>query len=265
MLDVLEVPSELRVVSAHRSPDHLYRYAETARRPGHPGDHRRRRRRGPPAGHARREDDAAGDRRADADEGTSTGSTRSCRSSRCPAASRSRPSRSATPRTRRCSPSRSWRSAIRDLAARLRALPGRPDADGPRRPIERDAASERLDGRRALGAGHAGSRSAADRCARAGPHPRDRADAAPAALHQPVGDRARRRRDRDHGAGDRDPDDEPAREAVRARRRPDLRRHHGRRGPALLAQRLGLDAGRPRPRRCSGSSGPAPRSSGSAS
>ena len=30
LLDMLEVPSELRVVSAHRSPDHLYRYAETA-------------------------------------------------------------------------------------------------------------------------------------------------------------------------------------------------------------------------------------------
>ncbi|HTK45585.1 MAG TPA: AIR carboxylase family protein, partial [Patescibacteria group bacterium] len=27
MLDRLEVPHELRVVSAHRSPDHLYRYA----------------------------------------------------------------------------------------------------------------------------------------------------------------------------------------------------------------------------------------------
>ena len=31
VLDRLEVPNELRVVSAHRSPDHLYRYAETAR------------------------------------------------------------------------------------------------------------------------------------------------------------------------------------------------------------------------------------------
>ena len=30
LLDMLEVPNELRVVSAHRSPDHLYRYAETA-------------------------------------------------------------------------------------------------------------------------------------------------------------------------------------------------------------------------------------------
>jgi phosphoribosylaminoimidazole carboxylase PurE protein len=30
LLDTLGVPNELRVVSAHRSPDHLYRYAETA-------------------------------------------------------------------------------------------------------------------------------------------------------------------------------------------------------------------------------------------
>jgi 5-(carboxyamino)imidazole ribonucleotide mutase len=34
MLDRLEIPNELRVVSAHRSPDHLYRYAETARERG---------------------------------------------------------------------------------------------------------------------------------------------------------------------------------------------------------------------------------------
>jgi 5-(carboxyamino)imidazole ribonucleotide mutase len=30
VLNSLEVPNELRVVSAHRSPDHLFRYAETA-------------------------------------------------------------------------------------------------------------------------------------------------------------------------------------------------------------------------------------------
>ena len=30
VLDALDVPSELRVVSAHRTPDHLYRYAERA-------------------------------------------------------------------------------------------------------------------------------------------------------------------------------------------------------------------------------------------
>jgi 5-(carboxyamino)imidazole ribonucleotide mutase len=31
LLEALEVPCELRVVSAHRTPDHLFRYAETAR------------------------------------------------------------------------------------------------------------------------------------------------------------------------------------------------------------------------------------------
>jgi phosphoribosylaminoimidazole carboxylase PurE protein len=31
VLDALGVPCELRVVSAHRTPDHLFRYAETAR------------------------------------------------------------------------------------------------------------------------------------------------------------------------------------------------------------------------------------------
>jgi phosphoribosylaminoimidazole carboxylase PurE protein len=31
VLDELGVPNELRVVSAHRTPDHLFRYAETAR------------------------------------------------------------------------------------------------------------------------------------------------------------------------------------------------------------------------------------------
>jgi phosphoribosylaminoimidazole carboxylase PurE protein len=30
LLDQLGIPSELRVVSAHRTPDHLFRYAETA-------------------------------------------------------------------------------------------------------------------------------------------------------------------------------------------------------------------------------------------
>ena len=34
LLTLLQVPSELRVVSAHRSPDLLYRYAETARERG---------------------------------------------------------------------------------------------------------------------------------------------------------------------------------------------------------------------------------------
>lgn len=34
VLEELEVPSELKVVSAHRTPDHLFRYAESAERRG---------------------------------------------------------------------------------------------------------------------------------------------------------------------------------------------------------------------------------------
>ena len=56
-----------KVVSAHRTPDHLFRYAEERRGPRDPGHRRRRRRRGPPAGHARRQDDPAGHRRPDPD------------------------------------------------------------------------------------------------------------------------------------------------------------------------------------------------------
>ena len=45
---------------------------------------------------------------------------------------------------------------------------------------------------------------------------------------------------------------QPARQALRARRRADPVPDDRRRGAALLAQRLGLDAGQPGPRRCSG-------------
>ena len=112
-LEQLGIPCELRVVSAHRTPDHLFRYAETARGPRDPGDHRRRRRRRPPAGHARRQDDAARSSACRSRPSTSAASTRCCRSSRCRAGSRSRPSPSATPRTRRCSPRRSSRCPTR--------------------------------------------------------------------------------------------------------------------------------------------------------
>ena len=47
---------EARVVSAHRTPDLLFEYADGARARGLRGDHRRRRRRGPPARHAGGED-----------------------------------------------------------------------------------------------------------------------------------------------------------------------------------------------------------------
>ena len=64
-----EVPYEVRVVSAHRTPRHDARLRR--RRPpdrGLQGHHRRRRRRGPPARHGRQRDPAAGDRRAGAAE-----------------------------------------------------------------------------------------------------------------------------------------------------------------------------------------------------
>ena len=49
MLESLEVPRGAARRLRASSPDHLYRYAESARGPRHPGDHRRRRRRGPPS------------------------------------------------------------------------------------------------------------------------------------------------------------------------------------------------------------------------
>ena len=65
-LERLGVPHEARVVSAHRTPDLLFEYAETRRGARPAGADRRRRRRRPPARHGRREDAAAGARRADA-------------------------------------------------------------------------------------------------------------------------------------------------------------------------------------------------------
>ena len=49
VLTQFEVPHEVRVVSAHRTPDWLTEYARGRRSPGPAGDHRRRRRRRPPA------------------------------------------------------------------------------------------------------------------------------------------------------------------------------------------------------------------------
>ena len=48
-LDELGVPHEVRVVSAHRTPDLLFEYAPARAERGLRGHHRRRRRRGPPA------------------------------------------------------------------------------------------------------------------------------------------------------------------------------------------------------------------------
>jgi 5-(carboxyamino)imidazole ribonucleotide mutase len=60
----LDVPHEVRVVSAHRTPDLLFEYARGGRGARARGHHRRRGRRGAPAGHDRRDDGRAGAGRA---------------------------------------------------------------------------------------------------------------------------------------------------------------------------------------------------------
>ena len=68
-VDVLQqfgVAHEARVVSAHRMPDEMFAYAESAARARPARDHRRRRRRRPPSRHARRQDHRAGARGAGA-------------------------------------------------------------------------------------------------------------------------------------------------------------------------------------------------------
>ena len=67
-LEQLGVPYEVRVVSAHRTPDLLFEYASTARSARPRSHHRRRRRRGPSARHDGRQDHPARARRAGAVE-----------------------------------------------------------------------------------------------------------------------------------------------------------------------------------------------------
>ena len=66
-LDKLNIAYEVRVVSAHRTPDLLFDYAAGARARAR-GAHRRRRRGGASAGHGGRENHVAGARRAGAVE-----------------------------------------------------------------------------------------------------------------------------------------------------------------------------------------------------
>ena len=98
-----DVAYEVRVLSAHRTPEAMLDLRPRRRRPRPAGHHRRRRRRGPPARHGGQRDPAAGHRRAGAAASTSTGWTRCCRSCRCRPASRWPPSRSAAPATPGCS------------------------------------------------------------------------------------------------------------------------------------------------------------------
>ena len=131
------------------------------RRPRDPGDHRGGGWGGPPAGHARGEDDRCRSSACRSRPSTWAGWTRCSRSSRCRAASRSRPSPSATRRTPGCWPRRSWPSATRAWRTRLAEWRARQTAsvlDDPSNASEaaRSVRERRRSGRRdraVLGAG----------------------------------------------------------------------------------------------------------------
>ena len=280
----LGIPYELRVVSAHRTPDHLFRYAETAARRGirviiagaggaaHlPGMLAAKTH---PAGHRRADPDAAPRR------------PRLAALDRADAArrSRSRPSPSATPRTRRCSRReilRSQRPGAGRAARRARARRDRADARPIRRHVEaRESRSSRADapvrrprtlaadGRRTRQPGHARPRPPADGRLEPvlppslqGLPPRSVPETRPTPL-QPhyillsvialfcgaIAITAL-----ELGAAR-----QPARQAVRADRRRRSCRHHARRDAPDLALGLGVDAGGSR-------QGPVPAGVGSSS
>ena len=117
-------PHEVRVVSAHRTPDLLFEYAATARDARPAGDHRRRGRRGAPAGHGGRQDARCRCSACRCSRGRSTGWTRCCRSCRCPPACRSARSPSAPPARPmpRCSPPPSSAARTRERRAALEAF-----------------------------------------------------------------------------------------------------------------------------------------------
>ena len=136
-LDRLGVAHEVRVVSAHRTPDLLFDYAaQAAQSRGLQRDHRRRRRRGASAGHARRQDAAAGARRAGPVARRSAAWIRCCRSCRCRRACRWRRSRSARPARSMppCSPRRCWRCTTPAVARAPGRLPAEQTQAGARTP-----------------------------------------------------------------------------------------------------------------------------------
>ena len=132
VLERFGVAHEAKVVSAHRMPDEMFAYAEAAREPRHPGDHRRRRRGRPPAGDAGRQDDACPCSACRCRRATCRARTRCCRSSRCRPASRWPRSPSARPgrRTPRCSPSPCWPPTTHVAGRRPRRRPGGPPRPG---------------------------------------------------------------------------------------------------------------------------------------
>ena len=137
VLDELGVPSELRVVSAHRTPGPAVPIRGGGGGPGHPGDHRRRRRRRPPARACSPPRRPCRSSACRCRPSTSTAWIRCSRSSRCRAASPSRRSRSATATNAGLLAAEILALGDPALADATGRLAGPPDPGGPRRPVER--------------------------------------------------------------------------------------------------------------------------------
>ena len=115
ILTSLAIAHEARIISAHRTPERLYRFCQECGTARIQGDHRRCRRRSASARHDGGADHPAGARGPDGNARPSAAMTASFPSSRCRRACRSarwrwaRRARS----TRRCWRRGSWRSAMR--------------------------------------------------------------------------------------------------------------------------------------------------------
>ena len=196
VLEKLGLAVEVRVLSAHRTPEETAAFVQGAGRRRRQGVHLRRGRRRPPGGRRRRAHHAPGHRHADRLRAAWAVSTRCCRRCRCRRACRSRRSRSAAPRTPACwprrsspSPIRSWASASRPSAPRA----ARRSWTATPRSARKSAA---VDGGRAAATANGTRLRRGDRLRRRGAAPgRDR--------RLPDGDllRPRRRRARRAGAG----------------------------------------------------------------
>ena len=174
------VAHEALVVSAHRMPDEMFAFAESAPRSRPAGDHRRRRRRRPPARDAGGQDDRAGARRARAVEAPRRAGLavldradagRRARSPRSPSARPARPTPPCSPSpcsapTTRPSPPRWTRYRARAAGgggagaprARRRALSVDRPAGGDRHARRRPARPLRAAGGPHDGLPHAGAR-----------------------------------------------------------------------------------------------------------
>ena len=139
---------EVRVLSAHRTPEEAAAFVQGRRPAGRQGVHLRRRRRGAPGGRRRGAHHPPGDRRADRRRRAAAASTRCSRRCRCRRACRWRRWPSAAPRTPACWPRRSSPLADPALAAKVEAERGRAPQEGAWRATPKFARERREPDRR---------------------------------------------------------------------------------------------------------------------